>query len=400
MLFDLLERNDEGPAGYAEPEFTYLNRSARPEVGTFRETFERWFERFPDNGRADLRARFRSENDSQHRPALFELLLHESLVQLRCRVTVHPAGTTRGHPDFRVECGGDGPFYLEAVVASDETEAEAGARARMNTVYDALDRLDSPDFFIGLDLRGAPDTPPPARRIRSFLAQRLSALDPEAVGRLVNEQGWRSVPHWRFEHEGWRIEFYPIPKSARVRGQPGVRPLAAFFRQPQSVSPSNAIKDAVVRKGQRYGDVDLPYVVAVNALGLFVGRGDVVDALFGHEQIVVPVGPNGPGPERFGRAPDGAWMGPAGPQYTRISGVLLATRLDPWNIPTAPVCLYHNPWARRPIPPALTSLPRAVAREGRLEFTEGRSLGDVLGWSCRLSGRAHGSSSPPSRETG
>lgn len=76
---------------------------------------------------------------------------------------------------------------MEAVLASDESEAEAAANARMDAVYDALNRLESPNFFIGMELRGAPETPPPARQIRAFLEEHLVPLNPDELAQTFRE---------------------------------------------------------------------------------------------------------------------------------------------------------------------------------------------------------------------
>jgi hypothetical protein len=144
-LFDEVDRHDKGPARYAEPQFPYLNRSARAAFSRTRQILETWFARYPVSGQADLRARFRYRNDSLHHAAFFELFLHELLLRLGYGVTVHPSpsqASTR-RPDFLAESPSGGCFYVEAVVATDESEEDGAARARMNIVYDAVDRFDS-----------------------------------------------------------------------------------------------------------------------------------------------------------------------------------------------------------------------------------------------------------------
>jgi len=42
------------------------------------------------------------------------------------------------------------PFYLEAVLATGESETAAAARARLNSVYDVLNALECPNFFISV----------------------------------------------------------------------------------------------------------------------------------------------------------------------------------------------------------------------------------------------------------
>src|SRR2546428_4764920 len=119
-----LSRTDNGPAGYAEAPFKYLNRSARLEVGRIRSTLEEWFKHYPSEGEAEFRTRFRS--DEHHDSAFFELFLHELLLRLDCSVTLHPSvATAAAHPDFLVNPRSGASFYLEAVLATDQSAADA-----------------------------------------------------------------------------------------------------------------------------------------------------------------------------------------------------------------------------------------------------------------------------------
>jgi len=235
-LFDDIERNDIGLRLYSEPEFIYLNRSARPVVQKVREVMDDWYSHYPESHRADLRGRFRSPDDTNHRSAFYELFLHELVRRFECCVEIHPvlAGNTR-HPDFLVESPTSGRFYLEGTLASEESEEGTAARSRMNTVYDALNRLESPNFVVGMDIVGAPATPPSARQIRDFLSQQLLQLNPEEMAELLKLGGFAALPHWRYEHDGWAILFFPIPKSPEQRGKSGVRPIAVQFDGFQTV---------------------------------------------------------------------------------------------------------------------------------------------------------------------
>jgi hypothetical protein len=126
--------------------------------------------------------------------AFFELFLHELLLRMDNRVEVHP--TLQGNPrrpDFLVLPLVGSSFYVEAVLAMDETNEEAAARARMHAVYDAINRMDSPHFFIGMNVRGTPDTAPPGRQIRALLERQLADLDPDVVGRTFEVGGFQAL---------------------------------------------------------------------------------------------------------------------------------------------------------------------------------------------------------------
>jgi hypothetical protein len=380
-LFDDIIRDDEGPALHAEPSFAYLNRSARSECDRIREMLEAWFLRYPSQEQADLRGRFRSDNNWHHHSAFFELCLHELLLRMSCRVEIHPSAgnSATKRPDFLVESKYGSHFYTEAVLATAEAARDTAARARMNAVYDALNRLDSPNFFVGMDLRGAPETPPRARKIRAFLKGHLDKLDPDNIVALWKSGGIDAVPHWHYEHEGWEIDFYPIPKSPNLRGRKGIRPLGVWSHEGQFVNSSAPIRDAIINKAGRYGDLDLPYVIAVNALDRnIVHQIDIMEALFGKEQWTATWEQSGLSETEMTRIPNGVWTSKSGPTYTRVSAVLVTIQLLPWTVASADICLYHNPWAEKLYSSELTRLPQAIPQGDHMERQDGESLAAVL----------------------
>ena len=203
---------------------------------------------------------------------------------------------------------------MEAVLASDECDKDAAARARMNSVYDSLNRLESGSFFIGMNIQDALETQPPARRMRSFLATQLESLNPDEIASVYESEGISAVPKWSFEHEGWKIEFFPIPKSQEARGEPGVRPLGFWQYGPYWSTSRVAIRDAIVSKSGRYGALDRPFIIAVNALSGGVDWEDEFFALFGDEQWNVTKSSSGETTVEPKTRPNGAWTSAAGPR--------------------------------------------------------------------------------------
>jgi hypothetical protein len=378
-LFDNVHRDYIGSARYSESQFVYLNRSARSEANLIRTLLEVWFSRYPQAEAVDLRERFRSSNDLHHHSAFFELFVHELLLRLGLHPQIHPdlPPITTRHPDFLVESPGNKSFYMEAVVVANMSEDEYAARARMNVVYDSINRLDSPNFFIGMDIQGAPNTPPPAGPIRSFLSKNLADLAPDKMMRLL-ESGLDALPHWHYEYGDWKIDFYPIPKSSEARGQLGTRPIGLQFHGPQFMDSRTAIKDALCTKASRYGDLDLPYVVAVNALDWSTDFTDIMEALFGKEKYIIDLSrPKSSEPEMT-RELDGVWTGRSGPRYTRLSATLMVIGLSPWNLPRANIRLYHNPWTNLPYNSELTLLPQAVPLNDQMKLQDGKTLSGVF----------------------
>jgi hypothetical protein len=380
-LFDEIARTDMDDKLWGESNFSYLNRSARPTFVTIRATLDEWFRRVPAERQKALRQRFRSLNNHQHDSALFELVLHEMLLRLGCIVVWEPTmGNRSTRPDFLVQTSDGQRFYLEATVVTGKSAKEAAAEAKMNDVYDALNSLNSPNFFIGVRIFGAPRSPVPAKRLRRFLAARLAELDPDDITRRCDREGLAGIPTWTFECHEWVLQCFPIPKRPEARGRAGVRPLGFLQTGPRVDLTAEHVRAAVLDKAGRYGQLDLPYIVAVNVLTPFP-EDDVCDALFGDRVLELDIASGAIRPKR---KPNGVWTAPGRPRYTRVSAVLIADNLHPYRAAQASVAIWHNPWAARPATGLLLSLTHYLPVNGRIQRRDGRTLGDLLnlpaGW--------------------
>jgi hypothetical protein len=382
MLFDDRERIDQDPAKYAEPSYDYLNRSARQSASNIRATITDWFSHYPSAEQEELLARFRTSDDPQHFAAFYELFLHELLLRLGCRVTIHPEleGSPKS-PDFLVETPEGSQFYLEATTATDTSEEKAAAEKRRNQIYDAVDQLESPDFFICINEYTAPEIPISIKHIKRFLREKLDKLDPDKIALIYKSGGYAALPRWYYEDRGWKIEFLPIPKKQEARGKNGQRLIGSRFTGWQAIRTKFTVRDAILKKASRYGNFNLPYIIAINNAAKWrVHCDSLIEALFGEEQFIVTFEQEDATNNEpvMSRAPNGVWIGASGPRYTRVSGVLYTSQVLPWNIPDAYACLYHNPWAANPCGSILSELTQASVVDGKMNWTEGKSLANIL----------------------
>jgi hypothetical protein len=366
------------PKRYGESIYAYYRDSERPGVIAIRDLLETWFREVPMNEQLDLQQRFRSRMERQHRSALFELFLHHFLLRCGFQVEFHPdvPGTPR-HPDFLVSREGQELFYLEAIAVSNSEREEAETNL-MNQVYDLLNALASPDFYLGMRLEGAPETQPLGARLRGELGHWLATLDRQAIQQAYLEERYDDVPTYEWEHDGWRIIFEPMPKGDAAREDTSVRPLAmAMPMQARQLRLDEALKDAVAKK-DRYGRLPLPLVVAVQVIDEFrIDRIAVMDGLFGPEAI----GFDAQGQERPGRVPDGAWVSPAGPRHRSISVVMAWSTLDPWTFTSIEPIVTHNPYASIPLPTDTLPVAQHVVDRQRdlLVQQEGLPMEQLLG---------------------
>jgi len=374
-LFDDLSRTYEFPSGYSEPSFQYLNRSANEPICKIREVLEDWFSRYPEDHQVDLRRRFRSRKESSHSSALFELWLHELLFRLGCQVKIHPPlPHTDRKPDFLVESPSGTDFYLEAIHTAGASDDESNAQARSNTLYDSLNYMKSPDFFIKIDVNGLPRTPVPGREIRRFLERELSRLRPKVIDHVLGSARLDLLPHWKFEHDGLRITCSPIPKPPELRGRSGIRTLGmkTFGGKIDSEGP---IKHAITKKAGHYGVLDLPLVVAVNATGVFVNERDVLHALYGSFH-------GRPEPQMLNDA-RGVWGSFENPKWTRVSAALVTLKLRSDKL-VVPICFHHHQRPARPYEGELTRLPQTRVANNRLMTSDGETIESILGLSSNF----------------
>jgi hypothetical protein len=369
-LFENLPRTWEFPSGYTEPTFDYLNRSANESISRIRDVLEEWFSRYPESDQDDLKRRFRSRKERHHSAALFELWLHELLFRFRCQIQIHPTlPHTERKPDFLVKESSGLEFYLEAIHTAGASDEDSNAQARLNTLYDLLNYLKSPNFFLKIDVNGLPRTPVRGREIRKVLERELSRLRPELIDHFLDNRRLDLLPHWNFEHDGLRITCSPIPKPPELRGRPGIRNLGikTFGGKIDSEGP---IRHAVIKKAGHYGKLDRPLVIAVNATDPFLSERDVLNALYGSYQGL---------PEQELLNDDrGVWGNLDNPKWTRVSAALVTRKLRSDKL-VVPITLHHHPHASRPYSGELTRLSQTLVANNRLINRCGQTVEAILG---------------------
>lgn len=279
-----------------------------------------WIERYPAENQPEMVRRLRSRDDTLHRSAFFELFLHELLIRQDFNiVAIEPEMPNGRAPEFLVAAPDGTRFYLEATLALGLSNVDAGADRRMREALQAIDDVASPDFFLHLHTHGAPDRPIATARLRRSVQRFVDGLDYETATSAT--QAERPIGTWQHEEHGARFIIQPVPKRLR---RPGGRAIGGRMLAAGLIHPKLAIRSAVEGKAGRYGELDLPLVVAINALEEFAGPDDAVDALFGTVAVVVPED----GEPRQRRNTDGAWQGSGGPVHTRCSAVLFVERLS------------------------------------------------------------------------
>lgn len=268
-------------------------------------------------------------------------------------------------------------FYLEATAVSNSARDEAETN-RMNQVYDVLNNLQSPDFYLGMHLEGALETPPAGARLRDELSRWLATLNLEAIRECYLEERYENVPTYEWNHDGWHVIFEPMPKGDNARGNPAVRPIGMTMpMRARQLNLDESLRDGVAAK-DRYGRLAHPLVVAIQVVEEFrIAKIDVMNGLLGSEAITVDAA----GRTHPCRVPNGAWVSPAGPIHRSISAVMAWSTLESWNFTRIEPFVVHNPYASVPLPvDTLPVVQNVVDRDrGLLVEQRGTSMEELLG---------------------
>jgi hypothetical protein len=328
-------RTDASPKRAAESDAEFFERIAGPFWDQVRDVINVWWSHLPDHAQPGVRSRLLDRNlDANVFSALWELYLHEMLIGSGCTVEVELGLGTRGKkPDFQVSRGGT-KFIVEAIWTAQRI-SRAGRHSVPPQLIDAIDRVRNPNFFLSYRLVRTGSGTPPQKRLKTGLARWLEGLDPDQV--IARYERKAPLPSHTWQEAEWCLTFEAIPRSPDRRG---VSTRGAISVHPSQWldEKSNRVLAAVKRKGGKYGDLGLPFIVAVGHAAYFPEDQDTEAGLYGatvmYTQQNVPI---------LGRLPDGYWTDARVRTHSRVSGVLTVDNPAPWTWTKNPPVLWQSP---------------------------------------------------------
>lgn len=357
LLFDEFERTETRTKRERESTFFYMNSLARAPIAAARGVLQQWYDFYPEAAKPDVLARFRSPLDAQHKSAFWELYLHELFSRLGFTLEPHPdIEHSANHPDFLVKEGETPKFYLEGIVAGLPSAKDAGAEARLAEVFDLINKMQVSDWFLQVEYRGQPNTPPPVKQLRKDLEAWIATLDQRAIDASLKAKDWDNLPRFEWQHDGLTLSFVPAPKSPTGQAKTDSRLIGMMMSEARILEADKDIRRALGAKSKKYGALPLPLVVAVNVVSEHCDDIDINNALFGTETVVVTTNPHGSyGAIQGRRLPDGVWFGTKGARNPTVSAVLIGNKIDPYTCGTKTPLLIHHPYPTHPL--ALPSYP-------------------------------------------
>jgi hypothetical protein len=283
-----------------------------------------------------------------------------------------------------VDCGNGDQFLVELTLGTEESDQESGKISLLARVYDAIDAVHSPDFFVSLRTKGSPDAELNKRRLINELTTWLADLKYNDILQ-VRISDSRCFPKYDYTEKGLTLKFVAVPKGPKARGDPSIRTLGATSLGARWSRTQRVIESRLRDKVNRYGNLEIPYVVGLNVLTMTMDGHDIVNALFGPVKVPVDSHDDEPMPGQPYREPGGVWLGKNGrPTNRRVSGALIVRGLRAWNLGRVRWRLYHNPWASQPLPQGLLRVPEATLSADQLQLSHGAELWETLslwdGW--------------------
>ena len=369
-LFDEFERTNTCDKPSTQEMVDFINESAWPSSERVRTVFEQWFSTYPDEGKKNLRRRFR-EGHHQHDSAAFELMLHELLRRLGFAVVVEPQlREGHGRPDFAITDQRGRASYIEATVA-EYTGLRLGDPLH-NEVFDAINEIRPPDgIALRADPRGALEQAPSRTRIQETVREWLEGIDPARIidgGPVENRR-------LKFRCGKWRLKLTAIPwepGNAHQLIQAGPMPFSA------DIDDVAYLKNKLLTKARRYRNLDKPLIVALSIPGSPVDADAQLATLFGERDGCHSIGGAHTVVTGAARVPDSAWLDNDGPRSRGLHGV---TFFRDWmqSVSGSHACTYINPFVDAEIPNELLQLGSARVQDGQLVHQEGPRLGEILG---------------------
>lgn len=373
-LFDEKNRIDLDPSLHNENAFSYYDRSARSDVSKVRNLLNVWFKKYPDDEKAELKSRFKKTFSS----AFYELFLYELFRQQDFEITIHPEiQNSSKRPDFLLKKN-EYEIYIEAKEAKDKTEAEEALENRTNQLYDLINKIDSPNFLLNIEeLILKSEKQPSTKKVKVKVLDELNRQDLDLVAKQLTENGYENRNKITYDDEDLYLIISLIPKvpSSRIVGEGrsiGMYPMETFWG-----GAEESIKSSFMKKAKRYGTLEKPYIICINAMGKLGNDDfDVANALWGSLAYTWSTDPNNKD-GKWERQRDGIFLDTKGPRYKNVSGVLV-TKVMEFNLHVAPHWFAKHPFSENEAKFDQFKLTHSFVKDGQIQTEKKCSIREIL----------------------
>lgn len=233
-------------------------------------------------------------------------------------------------------------------------------------------RVETPDYFLHLNILNAPTSNPPFAKISKCINKKLAKFDYNEVVKQIENSETSELPQIKCSHDSWDIEFFVIPKKEVTRGKELHNSIGITMWDLHLIDSISPIRSGIENKYSHYGELDIPYILAMNIFGEIVRDSSIIDALYGDEVFYVET-------RSKGRDLIGSWRSEYGWQKTRISGILTFQQLSSSILFSIEPTLWHHPAAQYPLKVSDWSISQYVLDGSQLKQIGGESIIPLIG---------------------
>ncbi|MGG7664741.1 hypothetical protein [Dyadobacter sp. BHUBP1] len=366
-LFEDKVRKEYRYSKHLEKSYDFYDITARPEFVAIRKMMNDWFSRYPEIGKQQLKRDFRSQFDS----AFFELFIHELFYQQGFELTPHPpVPNSTKNPDF-LATRGDLEVYLEAKVATDKSNDERTLENKLGAIYDELQKLTSVTYLIEIE----------DIVFKSDKQAKLSKLR-NRIQEWLDECNFRQQPPYNdYDEDGEECFSYSDDDvKISLRAHAGVitdgHPILNYLGGSFVGGCEEALTGAIRDKGSKYGQLDKPYIVCINMIGIRDPRtNEIHKTLFGLRRQLMETGYYIDA--SFSTELDGILKTSNGPSFRQVSAFLI-TRVFPSNLHLAEHWLIEHPETKNRIDLHTLDLSYHYPGDRSLLTSTNKSIGQIL----------------------
>lgn len=277
--------------------------------------------------------------------AFYELFLYQMFKKLGFLITIHPKlHNSSKRPDFLIEKEGI-QSYVEAKVCYDKSQEEMAFERRKNQFFDNLNRIKIYGFSLRIaELDFKTNKQPSVKELIPKIEKEIEKLDPKVLTLEMEILGFEGCPNIYYENEDFKIKIQPIPLKDSQKYNLNEHPIGMFPIETYWGDGKEALRDSIIKKANRYGKVNIPYLICVNALGKKTrDKIDVETAIWGSLKYTFSDFNNIEKGTML-REPDGVFFNSGKKKLTNVSGIFVS-KVFPSNVPSAKYWIYENPFA-------------------------------------------------------
>ena len=354
--------------------YLFYNTHQSDEIRTIRNTLEKWFDRYPDNDKLELKKRMQASFNT----TFYELFIHELFYQQGFILDPHPRipGSEKT-PDFYVTSN-DLEFYIEAYETTGNSEDFQKSEIYKYTYLQTINTIDNPHYNFIIDkIDILAQNKPSIKKLKHQIQIEASKYNSIDVLKSIELSGYKCLPLVKYKDDNVEIVIRLLPISIENNNANYSNNISIYGFNSRMIDVNDSIKQALKEKGNHYGSFNKPYVLCVNLMGV---RGlqaeDIYESLYASDATLISNDFN-TSSEKYQRKFNGAFMDTQGPRNTNVSAILI-TNVDVDNFTKSENWLAQNPFSNNELSLDPFVFNKIVLDSAQITTIEGKPIKDIL----------------------